>query len=196
MVEFFYIGDYEGCDIQLSPVVGTDETPAGNPADEERNDLTPLRLHAQMFALAEMYQVDPLQSLAVAKYIKDVEMGATIEDMLQSIPDIYDLTPISARSLRDKAVIAVRTKLRGLPRYHNGVYTVSATKKVAADILIAKYDDIVAETPEFLKDLLSLYIHTPLLWHCTSCVSVQPKAFEAFQMKCLDCGKEGGFQLR
>ncbi|KAI6258967.1 hypothetical protein MCOR31_010439 [Pyricularia oryzae] len=64
-----------------------------------------------MFALANIYQVDQLQNLAAAKYDKAVEETSHIQDVLDSIPDIYGLTPDSVRTLREIAVMAVRIKL-------------------------------------------------------------------------------------
>lgn len=107
MVEFFYTGDYEGCD-RPDQALG-EEKPEGNDGSSEEDGLTPLCLHARMFALADMYQVDRLQSLTVSRYGKEVDRGAKMRDLLNSITDVYQLTPSSVRALRDKAVVALRT---------------------------------------------------------------------------------------
>jgi len=187
MVEYFYTGDYEDCSIQFRMPTVTEEKPAGDHGDEEENGLTSLRLDAEMLALAEMYQADSLQSLAVAKYGKEI-VGARTQYLLDSIPDVYDLTPSSVRALRGKAVIAVRTAITKPTRFFGD--------EAAADIILNNYDDIIAETPEFLKDLLSSYIHTHLLGHFSHCAGAQPRPVEPLQMKCSECGKGGARPLQ
>lgn len=56
-------------------------------------------------------------------------------------------------------------------------------------------DSILAttESSEFLKDLLSSYIHTPSLRDCHNCGLVQPT--EPCQMMCLTCKKGGATRL-
>ncbi len=57
-----------------------------------------------------MYQVHlhPLQGLAVTKYSRALGMTPKVEELLDSIPDVYQLTPASVRGLRDKAIMAFR----------------------------------------------------------------------------------------
>ncbi len=113
MVEYFYTGDYGN--------FGESMQKQGKEKSECSDEETPpaLRLHAQVFALAEMYQVNPLQDLAVTKYSKALGTIPDIERLLDSIPDVYQLTPTSVRALRDKAIIAFRTLLVrvGAPRH-------------------------------------------------------------------------------
>lgn len=189
MVEYFYTGDYADCD-----------EPAKDASKEkpERGDeegLTALCVHARMFALADMYQVDRLQSLAVTKYGKALERSSGIQDLFDSIPDVYKLTPDSVRALRDKAVLALRAKLWQAMRPRQFTVAGSSTSGDgdggAADSLMAVYDEVATETPEFLKDLLGSYIRAPLLGRCYNCNIDQPQPAEPLQLKCLSCGKGG-----
>jgi hypothetical protein len=103
MVEYFYTGDYEDT-----------LEPRQDPGDEELrykdNDESPtaLCLHASMFALADMYQVDGLKSLAVTKYSSTVAEGANIHDILGSIQAVYGLTPSSVQTLSSRGREASR----------------------------------------------------------------------------------------
>ena len=196
MVEYFYTGDYENCGSQSRQTPGTEKKPAGDHVDKEENDVAALCLHAQMFALAEMYQIDPLQSLAVTKYGKELERGASMQDLLGSIPDVYQLTPSSVRPLRDRAVMAVRTGVRKPTRSLYETLRDHSGDEATANTVLKNYDVMAVESPEFLKDLLSSYIRNPLLGHCSHCAGAQPQPVEPLQMKCLNCGKGGARLLQ
>jgi len=182
MVEYFYTGDYTDCS------ASTQDPSKDKPGCSDEEGLTALCIHARMFALADIYQVDRLQSLAASKYGKALEKRSNIHDLLDSISDIYQLTPCSVRALRDMAVVALRVELGRATRLRQSSGDHSAG---AADSLMAVYDEIATETPEFLKDLLSSYIRAPLLGHCYSCGPEQPQPMESLQMRCLTCGKGG-----
>ncbi|KAL8364645.1 hypothetical protein RB595_003769 [Gaeumannomyces hyphopodioides] len=156
-------------------------------------------IHARMFALADMYQVDHLQSLAATKYGKALEKRSNIQDLLDSIPDVYQLTPCSVRALRNKAVTALRVELgrtKRLRQYTAADPTTSGDNSGGGvDSFMAAYDEVATETPEFLKDLLSSYIRTPLLGWCSNCDRKQPQPTEPLQMKCLTCGKGGADRI-
>ncbi|RYP85012.1 hypothetical protein DL769_001055 [Monosporascus sp. CRB-8-3] len=189
MVEYFYTGDYKDCS------ESTRDPSEGDPECSDEEGLTALCIHARMFALAEMYQVDHLQSLAVAKYGKALEKKGNIQELLDSIPDIYELTPCSVRALRDKAVMALRMELARTTRLRQSAFAnfgASGDQSGgAADSLIAAYDEVATESPKFLKDLLTSYIRTPSLGYCYNCGPNQPQPTEPLQMKCLTCGKGG-----
>lgn len=198
MVDYFYTGDYGD---PIVPTQTPDQCPV-KPESSNEEELPPLRLHARMFALADMYQVDHLQTLAVNKYGKAVDRTSSFQDLLDSIPDVYQLTPSSVRALRDKAIIAFRAELERAPRSGDWPFETSSPdqsgqhSKGAADALIAAYDEVAAETPEFLKDLLNSYIRAPLLGQCSHCGKERPRPAEALQMKCLKCGKGGASSWR
>lgn len=129
MVDFFYTGDYKD-----------EDGGHGEPECSGDGGLSPLRIHARMFALADMYQVDDLMTLAVGKYVKALKQGAGPTELLEPIPDVYRSTPSSVRALRDKAVAAIRGELE---------------RPGAKDALLAAYDDIADAAPAFIKDLLT-----------------------------------------
>jgi hypothetical protein len=137
-----------------------------------------------MFALADMYQVDRLQSLAVTKYGKALEKNPSIEDLLDSISDVYQLTPPSVRALRDKAVVALRLHLERTRRLHQPAFFADPDSFAdesggGTDTLMGAFDDIATGFPEFLKDLLSSYICSPLLGQCHNCGTEQIQPTEA-----------------
>ena len=66
--------------------------------------------------------------------------------------------------------------------------------EAAADTLMAAYDDVAAESPEFAKDLLSSYIRSPLLGYCY-CKPDHLQTTEAVQMKCVACGRGGALNV-
>lgn len=190
MVDYFYLDNYE--DRNEQPEDPSEEKP--NRSDDE--ELSALRIHARMFALADMYQVDGLQKLAVAKYGKAMNKNPRIEDILESIPDVYQLTPSSVRLLRSVAVLALRLQLERSKRSRqptSGDPAPSGSEtRGAAKTFMAAYNELATESPEFLKDLLYSYIRNPLLGHCLHCGgSDQLRPTEALQMKCLACGKGG-----
>lgn len=191
MVDYFYTGDYTYC--SESP----QDLCQGKPEHSDEEAFPEMRVHARMFALAEMYQVDGLRTLAVTKY-GEATVGAkspSIQELLDSIPDIYQLTPSSVRLLRDKVVVTLRAELGRATRRQQ----VSVSNHTEAgdqsgggvDTLMAVYDKIAAESPEFLKDLLSSYIRMPSLGRCSHCGSQRPQPTEPIQLRCLTCGKGG-----
>ena len=192
MIEYFYTGDYG----KSSTSTREQDKEKSACSDEERPSAP--RLHAQVFALTEMYQVDTLQGLAVTKYSTALGMTPKIEELLDSIPDIYQLTPASVRGLRDKAVVAFRLFLMqtGPPRQPgclSGPKPSGDEGEAAVDTLMAAYD-IEAESPEFAKDLLRSYIRSPLLGYC-HCKPEHLQPTEALQMRCLACGKGGALDV-
>lgn len=190
MVDFFYTGDYKVCS------ESAEEISKEKPECSDEEGLTALCTHARMFALADMYDVDRLQSLAATKYSKELEKNPNIEDLLDSVSDVYRLTPTSVRTLRDKAIVAVRVQLGRTRRLRQPNFFADPEPSRdesggATDTLMAAWDEIATEFPEFLKDLLGSYIRTPLLGQCRNCGPEQLQPAEALQMKCLTCGKGG-----
>lgn len=167
MVEYFYTADYKDCG------ESTQDPSKETPECSDEEGLTALCIHARVFALAEMYQVDGLQSLAVTKYGNAVARSANIQDLLDSIPDVYQLTPCTVRALRDKVIVGLHVELGRTTRLHQfaGANPAASGDQSggAADSLMAVYDELATESPEVLKDLLSSYIRTPLLGRCYHC---------------------------
>lgn len=188
MVDFFYTGNYMDNS-------NTNQHLSSN--EVEHNDeegTTALRTHARMFALANIYKVDQLQNLAAAKYDKAVEETSHIQDVLDSIPDIYGLTPDSVRTLREIAVMAVRIKL-GHQSAAACARSSEGRSEAAAYSVMALLDTGATGTLEFMKDLLSSYIRAPLLGSCFNCDTENLQPAEPLQIKCLKCGKGGATPL-
>ncbi len=186
MVNYFYSGNYEA-----DKVPDRDKPESG----DEDNKLTALRLHAKMFALAHMYQVDDLESLAVAKYRNALgNQLVAIDDLLNSIPDVYELTPPSVRALRDQVILAVRTRLLSGTRPPSGFMNGPSGSEApagAADTLMVAYDELATSSPDFLRDLLDSFIRSPILATCRNCAPEHLQPAEVLQAKCLKCGKGG-----
>lgn len=151
MIDYFYSGDYD--------VAATSEI-------QEQN-ISALRIHARMFALADKYAVDALLSLSAAKY-SDRLRDSEILEFLGSIPDVYTLTPSLVRELRDEAIKYTRINL---PQY------------LGNTSVRQSYKGIAITTPEFVKKLLDSYIETPMIGKCWNCGCYQ--ALQAVQSCCL-----------
>jgi len=122
MIQYFYDGKYKAsCD---------------GPA-------TSLRLHAQMFALADKLEVPGLFKLAAENYAA-LAAGVSVGDLLGSVRDIYRLTPPHVRWLRDYVVGVTRDK---------------ANRAAGAGLLMQQYQTLVDREPEFMKDLFSAYVY-------------------------------------
>lgn len=125
MIQYFYTGDYTNCGKT------TQSHNAESPEDRDK-DLNPLRTHAKMFALADMYQIEGLMNLAATRYGEALDKHISVEEIFDSIPDVYGLTPETVRALRDRVVLALRTKLGHGFRWHK-----SAVCGKFADSLLA-----------------------------------------------------------
>ncbi len=188
MIEYFYTGDYGNSDESMQKQ-GKEKSACSN-----GETLPALRLHAQVFALADMYHVNHLQELAVTEYSKALKAIPDIENLLESIPDVYHLAPSSVRALRDKVIIAFRTLLMRAeaprqPSCCSDVKSSGDEGEATVDALMTAYD-LAADTPEFAKDLIFSYIRSPLLGYC-SCKPDCLQPTEALLMKCLAWGKGG-----
>lgn len=145
----------------------------------EEADMSLLQLHVRMFALADQYDIPGLSVLAADKYSSRCVVTWRPMEVLTSIPDVYGTTPLYIRQLRDTACTAIREHL---PR-------MLQDKDVEET-----YEMILAEIPEFTKDLLRSYVSNPLYGDCQWCGSCQP--MEALQGRCKKCKKgNSGFGL-
>jgi hypothetical protein len=122
--------------------------------DDQTDGISPLRVHAIMFALADKYLIKGLQTLSAANYAKTLGQEPNICNFIRSLPDVYTLTPDSSRGLRDEALEFAKAKL-----------AVSLASPEAKDI----YDDLAADIPEFIKELLDSFLQQPLVGGCHKC---------------------------
>lgn len=161
LVSFFYKMDY-------------------NEALAEGERGTPLQIHAQMFALADEYEIADMLLKAQLKYLARCERDWDPPELLSSIPDVFGSTPDSLKELRQIACVAVRKYLPGMLKN-----TASA----------GCFERTLSENPTFAKDLLQSYIENPLFGYCQSCCSNH--GMDPLQTRCKSCNKgQGGFCSR
>lgn len=156
MLEFLYTGDY---------VENSNE-----PENESTLPISALELHAQLFALADKYNIRQLCDLAAERYISRLKSSSDPLEYLESIPDVYFSTHPPKSSLREVVLRFARDNLEQL-----------LTKQTIRE----KYDRIAVEVPSFVKDVLDAFIEAPLLGDCFNCGYRQPML--ALQARCRKC---------
>jgi hypothetical protein len=98
-----------------------------------------LQVHARMFALADKYDIEGLRQLSLGKFRK----ANSALELLESVPDVYTLTPPSLRALRDAAALCFKLDLK------NHIQNQSVREV---------YERIATEHPDFVKDVLDVCI--------------------------------------
>lgn len=83
MVDYLYTGNYSE---------KSNTKPEDSPVDTSI-----LSLHVTMFALANKYDIKGLEILSANRYSKVLSQNQDVRDFLQSVPDVYRLTPDSCR---------------------------------------------------------------------------------------------------
>jgi len=150
MLCFLYTADYE--------------------VDPEHEPSATLSIHAQMFTLADKYDLPALMSLAKQKY-ESLQAKISLHDCLPSISEVYTL-PSSGNSLRNSAVCYAREQLKqGL-----------GEEKVRAAIW-----QVVNEAPDYGFDLLESFVNIPLKGNCRDCGPNQGAI--ALQARCTSCNR-------
>jgi speckle-type POZ protein len=160
MVEFFYTSDYT--EESEEEDTGTDTIPV-------------LSIHAAMFTLADKYDIEELKVLSANKYSEYLTKNSNVTNFLLSISEVYNSTPPSERGLRDRALAFAREKL---PRF----LSLSDAKD--------EFDEVAADAPEFIKELLYYFIDDRLLGRCDNCVSKWVPVFP-LDCRCRRCSKGG-----
>jgi len=135
-----------------------------------------LSVHATMFAFGDKYLIEGLKDLSVKKYSDVLDRETDTAAFLRSLPDVYTMTPESARGLRDKAVWFARERLAAA---HCSPEITSVFEKVADDV------------PEFTKDLLTSFLQQPCVGRCWDCGRNKLVAVDVLQSRCKKCGKGG-----
>ncbi|KAH6874682.1 BTB/POZ protein [Thelonectria olida] len=139
LVDFLYTGDYT--EKYEEEVAGEDP-------------ISILSVHVAMFALADKYDIEELSALSGKKYCEYLTKNPDVSNFLLSIPEIYESTPTSSRGLRDHALSFSREKL---PEFLTG----RASKEL--------FDEVAADSPEFIRELLYSFIEEPLQTQCWNC---------------------------
>ena len=155
-MSFFYNEDY-------SDLAESDEC--------EVAPLSLLELHTEMYTLGDKYQIPGLSKVAVKKYEGRLKGDWTPEEVLRSISRIYKLTPESNRALRQTALHHVRSAIAQFQ---------------SDDAIRIRFREMGRDIPEFMLDLLQIYIDEG---KCKQCGPSQP--IEPVQLECLNCTKGG-----
>jgi speckle-type POZ protein len=135
MVDYLYTGNYAE-QITATGINGQTE------------GISTLRVHAMVFALGDKYLIEGLLALSTANYSRALGRESNVRNFLRTLPDVYTLTPDSSRGLRDKAIKFAKEKL-----------IVSLASPETKDI----YENVAANIPEFIKELLDSFLQQPPL---------------------------------
>lgn len=159
MVEFFYTSDYT--EVFEEEDTGTDTIPV-------------LLIHVAMFTLADKYDIEDLKALSANKYSECLTKNPNVSNFLLSISEVYNSTPPSARGLRDRALAFAREKL---PEF----LSLSDARQ--------EFDEVTADSPGFIKELLYYFIEHRLLGHCNNCGGRKWVPVFPLNCRCGCCGK-------
>src|SRR5947209_4729404 len=96
MLQFLYTGDY-------------DTVESAN--QEEREGYSVFSFHAEMYAIADKYDIDDLAALAVSKYRGAIAASRDGISFLRSISCVYTSTTDKNLGLRQVVMEAAKTKL-------------------------------------------------------------------------------------
>lgn len=124
-----------------------------------------------MIDLGELYFIPQLRPLCVEKYGAKLRSLSTPVEFIRSIPDIYASTPKPVRELRDEIGHYIREQV-----------SVSILHEEKARVA---FNHATLNAPEFGKDLLDLYIKTPLHATCFRCECFQD--FKITEGRCQVC---------
>lgn len=159
MVDYLYTGNYA----EQITEIGMDDQTEG---------ISPLRVHAIVFVLADKYLIEGLQALSAANYAKELGREPNVCNFIRSLPDVYTLTPDSSRGLRDEALEFARETL-----------AVSLASPETKD----SYEKLAADDPGFIKDLLDSFLQQPLKGSCSDCGRANLVPVEAIRCRCKKC---------
>jgi len=141
---------------------------------DEKPNLDDLKVHAELYAIADKYEITHLASEAKLRYCKVIQTLWDPGAFLNSIHSIYDLTSDTNRGLRDIVVACVRRRRRELSH---------------GDEIPALFRNVCHDVPAFSADMIGSFMQSPLLGRCHDCGPDQ--LVEALQLRCLHCGKGG-----
>lgn len=136
-----------------------------------------LRTHAEMYAIADKYDLPTLSELAISKFQEALTMWDWDYDsmeFLESISKVYDLTPESNRGLRDIVISYAR---KYAEEFREG------------NELASRFESAAHNVPGFAADLLIHYMDAPISGHCSECGPRQK--VQVVQLQCRNCGKHG-----
>ncbi len=136
-------------------------------------EIPPLQLHAQMYSLADKYQIQSLTPLAIQKYRQILQTAPKLDDYLLSIPVLY--APIASGA--ELRAIAVKYARRVLGR------------AIKLDDVRTTLMQIIDQVPEYGFDILEAFVVAPLRGDCSICGPDQEA--DSLQARCRKCGRVG-----
>ncbi|CAF9938022.1 MAG: hypothetical protein ALECFALPRED_007482 [Alectoria fallacina] len=147
MVEFLYCGDYQELDHPDYQTIDKDLV--------DRTGIHHAVLHADIFAVADKYDIAALGNIAKNKFEEAInKKGFGDPDHLRVIKYVYSTTPESNRGLRD--VIVSHTQARG--------------NKIRTNfVLNSRLEEIVSTTPQFGWDLIQSSLLSASIKRCSEC---------------------------
>ncbi|KAF4944814.1 hypothetical protein FGADI_12409 [Fusarium gaditjirri] len=99
--------------------------------------------HIYMFAMGDMYSIEPLAQYAADKFRVGMFHLMKLEEVLPLIPLVYNSTPEHRQELREQVVKFMRSPVRRIKEaMESGEW----------------YDDVAEQCPDFIKDLLFSYL--------------------------------------
>ena len=133
-----------------------------------------LRTHAEVYAIADKYDLLELSELARAKYSSALTWECDPAAFLESIPKVYNLTPDSNRGLRDVVLRYARQHAEELREDEE---------------LMSLFESVAHSVPGFAAELLVQYMDAPIMGRCHDCGPHQK--VQVLQLRCKNCGKGG-----
>ncbi|KAF5681516.1 hypothetical protein FCIRC_5486 [Fusarium circinatum] len=105
--------------------------------------------HIYMFAMGDMYGIEPLAQYAAEQFRTGIWDTLNLQDILPLIPKVYNSTPEHRQELRKQVVEFVKSPFR--------------RKKEEIDAR-EWYDDMAEQCPDFIKDLLLSFFDRRRVW--------------------------------
>lgn len=141
MIEYLYTSNYK------SDTASEEEKKQGQ-------GLSEMRLHAELYGVADKYNLPSLANFAKSSYIATTVNSWDPSDFLESIDTIYTSTPQSNRGLRNVAVTC--TQDWGRPDF---------TEEKG----LALMKRVCLQVPEHALDLVKTVKLRPIEGHCDKC---------------------------
>ncbi|KAI1828216.1 BTB/POZ protein [Xylaria intraflava] len=131
MIQYMYSGTYDA-----------------RPGMYDSESASRLQMHARVFALADKYQIDELETLSAREYTVSLHDKVDISPFLGSIHDVFNLTPQSKRAMRIAAINFAKNYLGAAMRGSSDLQT--------------RFNDTARDIPDFAQELLESFLMAPV----------------------------------
>ncbi|KAF5556620.1 hypothetical protein FMEXI_1092 [Fusarium mexicanum] len=105
--------------------------------------------HIYMFAMGDMYGIEPLAQYAAEQFRTGIYDTLNLQDILALIPKVYNSPPEHRQELRKQVVEFVKSP------FHRNKEEIDAREW---------YDDMAEQCPDFIKDLLLSFFDRRRVW--------------------------------